>query len=131
MYRIVNGKDTSVWHDLWAGNIPLFQQPEAKKLLRLPLEAKVSELLSNGKWNDRVLALPQSSLKERILNWWTTYFRKIMLCRLLAQRGSSRFNLLIELCPNQHGGTMVENCMGRMDYTQTLLPCMAGVFRFS
>lgn len=68
VHRIANGKATCVWHDLWLGHIPLIQQDEAKQLLRMPLEAKVSALLSNSTWNEKVQAMPQSEVKERILN---------------------------------------------------------------
>lgn len=65
---IVNGLNTSAWHNLWLGRIPLIQQDEDKHLLCLPLAAKVLELLDSGMWNDIVHALPQSELKKRILN---------------------------------------------------------------
>lgn len=64
---IVNGRGTSLWHDLWLGEKPLCQNEEACKLLSLPSDVKVFTLINNEQWNRVVLNIPQSQLRNNIL----------------------------------------------------------------
>lgn len=42
-YHIADGKNTSLWNDLWCGPVPLAEREEAISYIQLPPEARVSD----------------------------------------------------------------------------------------
>ncbi|KAL5709949.1 hypothetical protein ACHQM5_020570 [Ranunculus cassubicifolius] len=67
-YLIVDGKDTLFWYDLWCHHTPLLTSNEARDCIHLPLTANVSELISNGEWNEHVTNMADCLVKDLILS---------------------------------------------------------------
>ncbi|KAF5191100.1 RNA-directed DNA polymerase (reverse transcriptase)-related family protein, partial [Thalictrum thalictroides] len=68
-YILTNGATTSLWHDLWCSLSPLWKHSEARRIWgsSFHTDATVAELITHHQWNDRVLNLTNSSLKQAIL----------------------------------------------------------------
>lgn len=50
-YALANGEGTSIWHDPWCGPLPLLQFEFVVQNLPIPLDVKVSCLITDGEWN--------------------------------------------------------------------------------
>lgn len=64
---IVDGRNTSLWHDLWLGEIPLLNWSEAAQYINLPREDTLSLLIDSNNYNSIVLDLLELELKQRAL----------------------------------------------------------------
>ncbi|KAF9592927.1 hypothetical protein IFM89_019132 [Coptis chinensis] len=68
-YTITNGENTWLWHDPWCIEGLLIDiQMTRVQLQQLPLESKVSSLITTGEWYAIVHSLPDGRVKQMIID---------------------------------------------------------------
>lgn len=66
-YVIADGKDNPLWSTPWWEGLILSENNSARSELALPVNAKVSSLITAGQWNSNVLHIQNSEPRESIM----------------------------------------------------------------
>lgn len=66
-YLVANGEDIYLCHDIVWDSTQLLESEKVVQYVNLPLNAKVSDFITENEWNDWVLNLPNGDLRDSIL----------------------------------------------------------------